>query len=354
MAVKTGTFDVASLLANKQTTAATFGLENIATVLQNDIAVQNRVMNGMIQEFAERTTERLMLVGASDSGDMVEVDQFGRSRTQKPAVGANLGVPLRLFQYAVGWTRKYFEQTSVADVVLRASGGQKAYRKKVILEMKRAIYRSANYTFRDRLVAPVVDLPVKRFANADSFGIPEGPNGETFDASTHQHYTFNATLTAPTLLAHVNNVAEHTNTGALQTYINSADEAAVSALTGFKPATDIRFATGNTDGTLLAPRLDYRRMNDRAIGTFGPSEVWVKPWAIANYAVTLDTAAPQKALAFRQRTNAADAGLGIAAELDAFPLHAQYMEAEFGIAVQNRVAGAVFYFAGGAYADPTL
>ena len=37
--------------------------------------------------------------------------------------------------------------------------------------------------------------------------------------------------------------------------------------------------------------------------------------------------APQKPVAFRQRTQTSVQGLRIAAELDTFPLHARYLEA---------------------------
>lgn len=353
MAGRTGTYDLASLLANKQTTAAQIGPENLAPILQTDLDISNGILFDLVSGIATVTSERMMLAGASDVTEPVEVSQYSRARTQKAAVGATLGLPLRLFQLPIGWTRKYFEQTSAADVILRARTAQKGYANKVVKEMKKAIYLSANYTFRDQLVAPAVDLPVKRFANADSFPVPNGPNGEVFTDATHTHYTATASLTAAGFLANINNVAEHTNSGAVQVYINAADETAVRALSGFTAYIDSRL-TLNTAANQPGVMLDWRRMNNRAIGIMGAAEVWVKPWAIANYAVAMDTAAPTRAIGYRTRTGQRADGLRIAAELDAFPLHAQYMEAEFGFGVMNRVAGAVYYFASGTYADPVI
>ncbi len=40
--------------------------------------------------------------------------------------------------------------------------------------------------------------------------------------------------------------------------------------------------------------------------------------------------------------------------MSAFPLQAQHMESEFGVAVWNRTNGGVLYFAGASYVDPTI
>ncbi len=61
-----------------------------------------------------------------------------------------------------------------------------------------------------------------------------------------------------------------------------------------------------------------------------------------------------KPLAFRQREAASLQGLRIAAQLDTHPLYAQYMEAEFGVGVWTRTNGAVLYFGGASYTDPTI
>lgn len=347
---RTGTLAMADLLANKQTTAASFGLDTINEVFQRDLAAHNRILNDVVQELAEPTNDRLRLAGNSDSMQMVETDEFGRSRTQKVTAGTNVGFPLRLFTVSIGWTRKWFQQKSVADVAQQMQGAQIAHRKKVRLEIQKAIYRSANYAFTDSLVAPSVALPVKRLLNADGTVPPNGPNQETYDG-THQHYLANATLTAAALLSLVNTVAEHSTSGAIRVAISATDETAVRALSGFTAYIDSRL-TLNTAANQPTNTLDYRRQNDRAIGIFGAAEVWVKPWAIANYALAYDVGAGEKPLAYRTRTGGADSGLVIAAELDDYPLHAQHMEAEFGFGVWGRSAAAVLYFASGTYADP--
>ncbi len=77
----------------------------------------------------------------------------------------------------------------------------------------------------------------------------------------------------------------------------------------------------------------------------------IKPWVPTNYAYAWDVNGP-KPLAFRQRDSSALQGLRIPAQFSSFPLHAQYIHAEFGIGVWTRTNGAILRFNNGTYADP--
>jgi len=351
MAQNVGTYDINTLLATRFQSAAEFGLDTIQQVLEADIAAHNAIVQQMVSDLCEITSDRQRKYGSSVSGEMVEVDEFGRAPTQNPVVGDTCGFPLRLFQYSIGWTSKYFEIATPADLAQATLGAESAHLRAIQRELKKAIYLSANYTFNDYLVDKV-DLAVKRFVNADGARIPNGPNGEVFDGSTHTHYDANASLTATVLTNIINDVIEHGHGGAVKVVINKADEAAVRALGGFVAYPDPRVIYRASDTP--AQTLDISRLDNRAIGIFGGAEVWVKPWAIANYAFVYDSASPNKPLVFRQRTQQTLQGLRIAAELNTFPLLARYMEAEYGIGAWTRTNGAVLYFAGAVYTDPTI
>ncbi len=353
MATQTGTLDISSLLAARFQSAVAFGLSTIQRILEADVAAHNTIVLQMVSEICEVTTDRQRIYGTSASGEMVEVDEFGRSPTQKSAPGATVGFPLRLFQYGLGWTQKWLETRTPADLAIAVQAAEKAHLKAIQKEVKRAIFLSANYTFNDHLVDKV-DLAVKRFINADSAGIPEGPNGEAFDGATHTHYSPVAALDAASLTALIDNVVEHGHGGMVKVAIARANEAAVRGLTGFTAYQDPRLVFGASTTGVPGTRLDITRLDNRAIGIYGAAEVWVKPWAIANYAFAWDAAAAQKPLGFRQRQQQTLQGLRIAAQLDTHPLHAQYMEAEYGIGVWTRTNGGVLYFNGGAYVDPTI
>lgn len=351
-ALKTGTHTVADLLENSQT-ADQVDLAVVNDVLQADLAAHNALMEDMLSEIAETTTERQLAQGVSDSGEMVPADEFSRPPTQKPAGVQTIGLPLLMFQYAIGWTRKWLQSNTVADMARATLAAQKAHRKKVLAELKRSIFLSANYNFTDYLVAPKgVTLGVKRFFNADSTSIPEGPNGEVFDGATHTHYVATATLTTVGADAAINTVVEHGNGGQIRIVIAQANEAAWRALTGFVAYLDPRLTLG-TQANQPGQRLDITRLDNRAIGLYGAAEIWVKPWGVAGFAFVYDQTVTPKPVAFRQRPNG-QTGLNTVAKIALYPWEAEYMEAEFGFGVRNRSAGAIYSFLATPYVDPTI
>jgi len=219
-------------------------------------------------------------------------------------------------------------------------------------ELQKAMYLSANYSIVDYRVDKVT-LNVKRFVNADGAPIPDGPNGETFNGATHTHYLAVNGLNDTAAAALVQTVIEHHQDGKPIIAINSADEAAWRALTNFRPYIDQRL-TLNYNANEPTVRLDPFRTNDKPIGLYGAAEVWLKPWALANYAVCTDIdAAAGKPLVCRIRRGDGVA-LKIAAKLAIAPLYADVMESEFGFGVWNRTNGAVLYSGGASYIDPTL
>lgn len=347
----TGTHDISTLLATRYQSAADYGQDKIAAVLAADVAAHNAVMMEMVSDICEVTTDRQRRYGTSISGEMVEVDEYGRAQTQVAKPGATVGFPLRLNQFAIGWTEKWMQTHTPADMAIATQNAQKAHMRAVVRDIKRALYGATNYTFYDHLVDNV-ELAVKRLVNADSANIPDGPNGETFDGSTHTHYNANATLTAAALQANVEDVIEHGHGSMVRLAIARADETAVRALSGFTAYPDPRIIYRATDTP--GQTVDISRLDNRAIGIFNGAEVWVKPWAIANYHFAWDAGATDKPLAFRQRESAALQGLRIAATLNTYPLVAQYMEVEYGIGVWTRTNGAILYSASGTWADPTI
>jgi len=351
MGTITGTYDINTLLATRNASVAEFGLDTVQTVLQADIAAHNAVVMEMVSELCDISPDRQRVYGTSAAGEMVEVDEYGRAPTQRVLTGASVGFPMRLFQYAIGWTRKWFESRTPADMAQAVLGAESAHLRAIQREIKKAIFLSANYTFKDFLVDNV-SLSVKRLLNADSAEIPAGPNGETYDGATHDHYNAASTLAAADLLANVNDVIEHGHGGMVKLAINKADEAAVRLLTGFTAYPDPRLVLRATDAP--GETLDISRLDNRAIGIFGGAEVWVKPWTPANYFLAWDAASPNKPLVFRQRAATSLQGLRIAADIDDYPLYAQYMEAEYGIGVWTRTNGAVLYVGGSSYVDPTI
>jgi hypothetical protein len=353
----TGTLTIADLQSNRFQSAADFGLNTIADVLRADLAAYNRVVDEMMMDLAVATDDRQRIYGASADGEMLESDEYDRGVAVKPAGGSTVGFPLRKFVKDIGWTRDYSLMATPADYAEAMLGVQSMHTRAIRRELQRAIFGSANYTFRDRFVSPQVDLAVKRLVNADSLSIPNGPNGETFTAASHTHYDFldGANPTAAALTSLIEDVIEHGHGNRVLLNINRAAETAVRALTGFIAYTDPRVVPAD-NAARTAISLDNSRIDNRAIGLFGAAEVWVRSWVPAGYVFAYDAGTDMKPLVYRQHPAAAVRGLRIVATLDDYPLYAEVMESYFGFGVWTRTNGAVLYYAGSAsaYVDPTF
>lgn len=348
----TGTNDISTLLAARNQSVADYGLTNIQPILAAELQAHNAIVTMLTTDLAEFTTDRQRKYGVSVQGDMYEVDEYGRAPTQVAKPGDTVAFPLKLFQYAIGWTQKWMDLHTPADMAIAVQAAERAHLRMITREMKKGFMLSSNYVFNDFLVDGV-DLSVKRLVNADSASIPEGPNNEVFDGSTHTHYLARAggSLAASDLTALINTVIEHGYGKNVKVAISTTDEATVRALTGFTAYPDPRIVYRNSDTP--GQTLDISRLNNRAIGIFGGAEIWVKSWMPANYAFAWDAGSPPP-LAFRQRSNASIQGLRIAATNNIYPLYAQYMEAEFGVGVWTRTNGAMLYFGGSSYTNPTI
>lgn len=353
MATPIGTYTLSDLRANRFQSAVEFGLDNINQILQRDLANHNEIVAELLGELCERTTDKQRVYGASIDGDMVEVDEFARSATKKPAVGSGVGFPLKNYQYPVGWDERWIKRATVAELAEKAIAAQSAHRKSQRREIKKAIFLAANYTFRDINSAPIADLAVKRLVNADSMAIPNAPDGTTFNAATHTHYLATATLTTAGLTAAINTVIEHGFGERIVAAFNYADAATVTALTGFVPAPDYRTIAAN-NLTVTRDSTNPASLFDRLLGIYGAAEIWVKPWVPANYSFIWDIESSMKPLVMREDTVPGFQGLRLAAQLDTYPLYAQFFEAMFGFAVWNRTNGAAYQFSNATYVDPTI
>lgn len=356
MPQRTGTHDVSSTFAARLSAIPNFNqlnFERVQQAINQELDAHNTIMVQMLDELCDVSSDRLRVYGAQSGGSMTEVDEYGRAPTQRAEPGDTMGFPLRKYQYPIGWTQTWFDTKKPIDMAAPVQAAQVADRKIVIYEIKRALFASANYTFVDHL-QDNVSLSVKRLVNADSASIPTGPNGESFNGATHTHYNGYASLTAANALDNINDVVEHGFGGSVRLYISTADEVAFRALAGFSPYLDPRLAVGAVAANQVAsPRLDITRLDNRAIGIFGPAEVWVKPWMMANYQFAFDAAGP-KPLVFRQRDQENLQGLRVAGEIPIYPLFARYMERDLGVGVWNRTNGALGYFANATFADPTI
>jgi hypothetical protein len=349
----TGSYSIDDLLAQRFSSAADFGLDTINKVLQADLDYYNAEVTEQLRLLAEPMTEQQRIYGTSAMVDMVEIDEFGAAPTKKNLTGVTCGFPLHLYSSSLGWTSKYLEIATPAEVAAQYLQVRKGHAAKMTTEIKKAIFNNANFTFVDKLTNGV-SLGVKRFINADSSVIPNSPAGVSFDGTSHTHYLARvSTLANSDIDGLVSTINEHGHTKGLMIVIALGDKAAISALTGFKKLSSPELIYNATDATVA--KLDMGDLENQMIGLWNETiPVWVKPWAVANYVLCVATGSNEKVLAFRQRPQTALQGLRIVAEINDYPLIAKSMESEYGFGVWNRLAGAVLYTGGTSWVNPTL
>jgi len=117
--MNTGTYTISDLLAARFQSVAEFGMSTIVDVLRNDLAAHNGIVNELVSDLCSLSTDRQRIYGTSAAGEMVEVDEFGKAPTQNVRTGSTVGFPLKMFQYNIGWTAKWMQTKTPADMAQR-------------------------------------------------------------------------------------------------------------------------------------------------------------------------------------------------------------------------------------------
>src|SRR6266567_2225274 len=340
------TLDTLASLRAASGNVAEIGEDVAFASIEAALKAHNQLLQESLTGFVDQTTDRLRRYGGPDTMQMEELDEFGTPSTQKIAAGATLGFPLKFFGGALQWTRLFFQNATGAELAAQVDAMMDADIKNMHKQLKLALFTPTNSTFEDRRVDHV-NLPMKALVNADSAPIPIAPDGTTF-AGTHNHYlgasiVWTGSPTAASigtdLTTLTTTVIEHFLSGAIQVLANPAQEVLIRSATGFFPYYDARL-TPSVNQTNAMADLDVMNITNRAIGVFGASEVWIKPWIPPGYIVAVLVGSPQKALVMRTR-NAGSGDLQLLFDNEIFPLRSRSYGREFGFGVWNRVAAAV-------------
>jgi hypothetical protein len=350
-----GIHSISDLLAVQTNSLASIGLDNVNAILQAQLAYDNALIGDLVADLASPVTVQTKAWGIFNDSDMTEVDEFGVALPTKLGTPLVAAFPLRKFAYRLGWTADFFERTSAADVAKQYLGLQDAYQRAIIADIRKAIMRSAGFTFVDRLTNNV-SLTVKRLWDNDSGDVPPtAPSGTTF-ANSHTHYAAYTAIDATRLDALVAHVEEHGNYRGVKIMIAAADRATVEALTGFTGLTPA-FIASNGDAAMTLARMDSNAdLSNVLIGFWKNGEsIYVKPYMPTYYVMCVATGMPDKVLGYRQPEPASLKGLRINAPLPDYPLFAENATAEFGFGVFNRGMAAMLYGYSGnssTWADP--
>ena len=347
---RTGTYEVNDLLGIETVTAAELGLDNIADAIRRYVGAWNGQVGEMMALLANQDTRARGVWGGQAEGKFREVEEYASSRTQKSGLPLENGWPIRKYDYTVGWTFDYLQTASAARIAQQTLQVRAADLANLRYQIARAIFRATEYPFVDKHETRM-SYKVKPFLNGDTDVPPISPEGTTF-ATAHNHYNAENGLTAAGLWASVLDLIEHGHGDDVRIWINEADEAAVSALTGYlaiQPG-----VVQINQGTTVVGALDTSRVTNRRVGYFKGIPVETRPWVPANYAWVFSAGDMEKPLRFRQRAAAALQGLRLQSSEKAHPLFVDAFERWFGVGVNSRTNGVVHYWGAGTYAEPSL
>ena len=352
----TGTYSIDTLLAARNQSAASFGLDNIQAILAADLAAYNAVVDEMFGELCEVSKDRQRVYGSSTDGAMVEVDEFGKAPTQNATVGSQVAFPLRKFQFPIGWTADWFKKHTPADMAIQMQDAQIAHQKMLKREIARALFGAANYSFTDRFVDNV-SLSIKRLVNADSAAIPNDPFGNAFDASTHSHYNGTASFVVGDLDTQITDLVEHGHGAGVKIAINRAQ---ASTVLGFSGVLESRFdnviLSANSDAFAVRRDAGNIKLDDYTAGTYKGAEIVVRPWVPAGYVFVWASGDSRKPVVLRRDTDADGnmPGLTLAAEYADHPLYAKTFEMYVGAGVYHRTNGVALFTTNATYSSPTI
>jgi hypothetical protein len=354
-----GTLSIFDTIGGRRAAANDYiGLYNPDTLyqqLQIFLDAHNRLMDEMLTDLVDPTTERFITWGSNDETTMMEGDEFSRPEVQKVTVSPTMmGFPLKLRQVAYGVTQLFMETKTVGDLEQVVTACTDADIRDQLAAIRAALFNPANnLTYKDKLVDNIT-LPQRALLNADGAYIPPDQYGNTFDPNTHTHFLGTSSFGNSDVHTLIDTVVEHFNQGSVRVYINRGQEQTVRGFADFLPYWDARITPSVNQNNALQTPLDVLNIYNRPIGIFGAAEVWVKPWVPANYLFAFNTQVT-KPLRKRTRPSAGTVNRGdlrIAAQFSSYPLMATYMEREYGIGVYERRNGACLYTQNSTYSAP--
>lgn len=348
----TGILTIDELRQVKYASAVKFGLDNINQVLSSDLAQYNGMVQEQMGYLAVSTTDQAKVWGSSASVGFIEMDEFGTPISKKNVVGSTVMFPIRVWGAALGWTEKFLQLHTPAELIERYDQIKRGHAENMLARIQKALFNNVNFDQVDPFTG--VTLNVKRLINADSSLIPQF-GGTSFNGATHTHYLARtSTLANADIDGAISTVTEHGMTKGVKIFVNSANIAAVMALSKAKALDSSLMAYAGVSSTIA--KLDMSDTSNYLAGYWaGLYEIHVKPSQMipSGYILVCATEEVEKPLAFRQLAQSELQGLRIDAPMASHPLVAQNMEAIFDFGVFNRLSASVLYVGNTTWANPS-
>ena len=337
-----------------------YGIDNLYANMRLLLDAHNTMTNEILDTFGYKSKDKIDRYGGTiGPGGFQQLSETGVPAPQKTSIsGVDVGFPLYRFGRATQWTHLYWKQKTPADFIKEMVQLMIDDVTNIEQQLKRTLFNSVNnLTYIDRF-DNLQQLPVRALLNADSAPIPPDKYGNTFNPATHTHYLATASVTASNVDALVTTVVEHGMSEGEQIfiYINRADEAAFTALSGFKyyEYDQIQRGGGYTGDIQLGGSRPTTELDNVAIGRWDSYvEVWLKPWIPAGYYLCFASGGIDQLIRWRTPFWG-DGDLELMYEHEHHPFTAQAWERYMGLGIWIRHKAAILYTGGGTYVVPTF
>lgn len=346
-----GTLEVSDALATLVNAGnmnlASLNLEDVWAIVQRDLNYHAALVNEFRSDLCIVTDKMELPYGVIDDVEAEDFDEYGKPDVKKGGYVTMLGFPLGHTGVSAGWTSDYLDTVEAGEFAQQLTSFKNADLKSIKIKVLRAMFTPTNnLTYYDALLFKRL-LRLRAFYNADGEAVMPGPQGQTFDPTTHTHYMGASSYTGAALTSLYLNVLEHGNVGDLVLYVALADVPTIKGFTGsdqFTPVLDLNLVQPLTATYVRGVSLDQTDPTDRHIGQYGAAQVWIKPWMPSGYAVCVDKGnGKYKPLVWRTRPGAlkADFGLRGSSYNSLLPLNAETLARDYGIGVGQRHMGAI-------------
>lgn len=368
---------ITSILVANGGSILQFPIEDLTLFVDSLYAAHNKLLSEHLGMFVSFTGKRLWNYrGNTNSGGFEKIAEGGLPAMQRNSYSEQIqGIPMEAYGKALGWTREAFLMMSPEQWRAEHIATLNHDTKNVINRVQDAIFIPTNLTFVDYRT-DWFSLPVKAFANGDSFLYPSGAQGSTF--SNHSHYLgrIGGSWAAADMDAAQNTLLEHYPNATIRHLISRSNISTMTGVTGYTKYEVERVHVSTTDRysttKLTSYQDNYKDMRD--IGEYNGAVVSALWWVPQNYMITIIESddVNHKPLLFRYRGGdetmgstlptiylpnggGEEPGMGslrVVKTTDSI-LNAVRVEREFGVAANERLSLCVSKMDNATYSAPS-
>lgn len=341
-------------IKDRDTTLDTVNQRLVFNLINEYAAATEAEVNQAFSVFVQETTPVFKETYRLPGGGMLQrMSNRGRPGATKLTGKWDVAYPIEDFRTQMAWDDVTFAYMRAGEAEAHLRGVMQQYINTKRYLLLRSLLNKTAETFHDEIYG---DLTIQRLANGDSVVYPPvvGSDAE----ATDNHYL--GSNYAASAISDTNNpfrdiivpeIQEHYGQGRIVAWINSAQEAVVSALASFdaKPPQYVTVGANtdiaSADGTVSGP--------GKFIGAANNVAIFVWDWVPSGYIISLDLDQPKPV---KQRVDVPESlrGFKLIATQNDFPLQESYWRAREGYGVGNRLNGvAVQLVASTTYSTPS-